>query len=162
MFGDKLKKLRTDNQMTQDELAEKIFVTRTAISKWETNKGYPSIDSLKELSNLFGISIDELIADEDIQNQKLIEEAQSRRCYWWAMACLALATGCAVLAYFVGIPQLGIVSTLAVIGYVGFGLLAKPKYKRMKLRKLVVPYVLSRLVVLAVVVIAMVVAFQAL
>ena len=64
MFGDKLKKLRTDNNLTQDELAEKIMVTRTAISKWETNRGYPSIDSLKELSKLFDISIDELIQDE--------------------------------------------------------------------------------------------------
>lgn len=36
-FGEKLKKLRTDNELTQDELAEKIFVTRTAISKWETD-----------------------------------------------------------------------------------------------------------------------------
>lgn len=41
MFGDKLKKLRADNHLTQDELAEKIMVTRTAVSKWETNKGYP-------------------------------------------------------------------------------------------------------------------------
>ena len=49
-FGEKIRKLRTDNQMNQDELAEKLFVTRTAISKWETGKGYPSIDSLKPVS----------------------------------------------------------------------------------------------------------------
>ena len=61
-FGEKLKKLRRENNFTQDELAEKIFVTRTAISKWETDKGYPSIESLKQLSNLFHISIDELIS----------------------------------------------------------------------------------------------------
>ena len=61
-FGEKLKKLRTDKNLTQDELAEKIYVTRTAISKWETDKGYPSIDSLKQLSNLFEVSIDELIS----------------------------------------------------------------------------------------------------
>ena len=47
MFGEKLKKLRTENRITQDELAEKLYVTRTAISKWETGKGYPSIDNLK-------------------------------------------------------------------------------------------------------------------
>ena len=79
-FGEKLKKLRNDNQLTQDELAEKIFVTRTAISKWETDKGYPSIDSLKQLSNLFHISIDELISDTDIENKRLLDEAQSRKC----------------------------------------------------------------------------------
>ena len=85
-FGEKLKKLRTDNGLTQDELAEKIYVTRTAISKWETDKGYPSIDSLKELSSLFKISIDELISDDDIQNKRLLDEAQSRKYYWCAMA----------------------------------------------------------------------------
>ena len=44
-FGQKLKKLRNDNNLTQEQLAEMIFVTRTAISKWETDNGYPSIDS---------------------------------------------------------------------------------------------------------------------
>lgn len=70
MFGEKLKKLRMEKHFTQEELAEKIWVTRTAISKWETNRGYPSIDSLKQLANLFDISIDALISNEDIENQK--------------------------------------------------------------------------------------------
>ena len=48
-FGEKLKKLRNDNGLTQEQLADKIFVTRTAISKWETDKGFPSIDSLKAI-----------------------------------------------------------------------------------------------------------------
>ena len=46
-FCDKLKKLRKDNNLTQEEFAEKIFVTRTAVSKWETGNGYPSLESLK-------------------------------------------------------------------------------------------------------------------
>ena len=75
-FGEKLKKLRNDNGMTQDQLAEKIFVTRTAISKWETNNGYPSIDSLKEISILFGISIDDLISDVDVENKKVLDNYQ--------------------------------------------------------------------------------------
>ena len=77
-FGEKLKKLRSDNELTQDELAEKIFVTRTAISKWETDKGYPSIDSLKQLSNLFGVSIDELISDADVENKRLLDDKKSK------------------------------------------------------------------------------------
>lgn len=65
-FGDKLKQLRKNNNMTQDELAQKIFVTRSAISKWENNKGYPGIESLKLMSELFNISINELVGDEDL------------------------------------------------------------------------------------------------
>lgn len=156
MFGEKLKKLRTDNHLTQDELAEKILVTRTAISKWETNKGYPSIDSLKELSKLFGISIDELIADDDIENKRLLDEAEGRRYYWYAIGCLGIATVSAVASCFVQMPYLNILSLSGVVGYVIFGILSKPKYKWLSAKKMIVPYVISRLVILAVVIIVMV------
>ena len=46
LLGEKIKKLRTDNGLTQEELAERIYVTRTAVSKWETGKGMPGIESL--------------------------------------------------------------------------------------------------------------------
>ena len=49
-FGEKLKKLRTNAQLTQDELAEKLYVSRTAISKWESDRGYPNIESLKAIA----------------------------------------------------------------------------------------------------------------
>lgn len=65
-FGEKLKKIRTDNKLTQDELAQNIFVTRTAISKWESGRGYPSIDSLKTISGFFGVTIDELLSGEEV------------------------------------------------------------------------------------------------
>lgn len=52
--------------MTQEELAEKLFVSRTAISKWESGRGYPSIDSLKVISEFFGVTIDELIGGEEM------------------------------------------------------------------------------------------------
>jgi len=65
-FGVKLKKLRTDNNLTQDELAEKIYVTRTAISKWESDRGYPNIDSLKAISKFFSVSIDDLLSSDEV------------------------------------------------------------------------------------------------
>ena len=65
-FGKKIKKLRTDNGLTQDELAEKIYVTRTAISKWESGRGFPNIESLKAISKFFSVSLDELLSGEDI------------------------------------------------------------------------------------------------
>lgn len=57
-FGEKLKKLRIGNKLTQDELADKIFVTRTAISKWETDRGFPNMESLKMLCKVFNVSMD--------------------------------------------------------------------------------------------------------
>ena len=61
-LGEKLKKLRADNGFTQEELAEKLYVTRTAISKWESNRGYPNIDALKAISKFFSVSIDLLLS----------------------------------------------------------------------------------------------------
>lgn len=152
-FGEKLKKLRSDHQLTQDELAEKIYVTRTAISKWETDKGYPSIDSLKQLSNLFEVSIDELISDSDIENKRLLDKAQSRKFYWCAIACLALTTALAIVYYFAQIPYLYVGSILGVVGYIVFGLLSKPNYKRLSQRRtLIVPLIVSRLIIAAVII----------
>lgn len=64
-IGDKIKELRINNGLTQEQLAEKLFVTRNAIFKWETNKGLPNVESLKMLSEVFNVSIDDLISDEE-------------------------------------------------------------------------------------------------
>ena len=66
LFSEKLKLLRTNNNLTQEELAEKINVSRQAITKWESGDGIADIDNLKQLSTLFDISIDELIKEEKI------------------------------------------------------------------------------------------------
>jgi transcriptional regulator with XRE-family HTH domain len=60
-IGQKIKSLRLAHHMTQEDLAEKLFVTRNAISKWEQNRGTPSIDNLQALSALFKVSMDELL-----------------------------------------------------------------------------------------------------
>ena len=65
-FNEKLQELRKSRSMTQEELAEALFVSRTAISKWESGRGYPNLDSLKEISKFFSVSIDELICSEEI------------------------------------------------------------------------------------------------
>ena len=65
-FNEKLQELRKGRGLTQEELAEKLFVSRTAISKWESGRGYPSIDSLKEIARFFSVTIDELICPEEI------------------------------------------------------------------------------------------------
>ena len=65
-FGEKLKKIRTDRGLTQDELAERLFVSRTAVSKWESGRGLPNIESLKAISKLFSLSVDELLSGEEL------------------------------------------------------------------------------------------------
>lgn len=70
-LGEKLQQLRKSRGMTQEELAEALFVSRTAVSKWESGRGYPSIDSLKALSAFFSVSVDDLLSAE-----KLIDIAE--------------------------------------------------------------------------------------
>ncbi|KAA3384428.1 helix-turn-helix domain-containing protein [Akkermansia muciniphila] len=65
-FNEKLQELRTNKNLTQEQLAEQLFVSRTAISKWESGRGYPSIDSLKEISKYFSVSLDDLLSSEEI------------------------------------------------------------------------------------------------
>ncbi|MBR5246432.1 MAG: helix-turn-helix transcriptional regulator [Clostridia bacterium] len=65
-FGEKLQDLRKKKGLTQEELAEALYVSRTAVSKWESGRGYPSIDSLKEISRFFSVSIDELLSSEKL------------------------------------------------------------------------------------------------
>ena len=150
-FGEKLKKLRTDNNLTQEQLADKIFVTRTAISKWETDKGYPSIDSLKQLSNLFQISIDDLISDDDIENKKLLDEKNAKKMYFIAVAFLGCTVLFTLLAYFLKLLSLNVFSASFVVLYVVFAFFSKPQYKRVKARKIIIPYIISRVVIFAVV-----------
>lgn len=65
-FYEKLQELRKSRGLTQEELAEALYVSRTAVSKWESGRGYPSIDSLKEISSYFSVSIDELLSGEKL------------------------------------------------------------------------------------------------
>ena len=65
-FNEKLQELRKSRSLTQEELAEALFVSRTAVSKWESGRGYPSIDSLKEISRFFSVTIDDLICSDEM------------------------------------------------------------------------------------------------
>lgn len=78
-FHEKLQELRKSRGLTQEELAEELYVSRTAISKWESGRGYPSIDSLKEISRYFSVTIDDLLSGEKLlsiaekENKKKIQ-----------------------------------------------------------------------------------------
>ncbi|CEQ08945.1 DNA-binding protein [[Clostridium] sordellii] len=68
-IGKQVKKYRTEMKLSQDELAEKIFVSRQTISNWENNKNYPDVKSLLLLSSLFNVSLDILIKG-DLEEMK--------------------------------------------------------------------------------------------
>ena len=82
-FHEKLQELRKSKGLTQEELAEALYVSRTAVSKlesgrkWESGRGYPSIDSLKEISRFFGVTIDELICPQEMMTAAEDDKRQS-------------------------------------------------------------------------------------
>ena len=65
-LSEKIQKLRKEHNMTQEQFAEKLFVSRTAVSKWETGRGMPSMESLQMIAKLFQITLDELLSTEEI------------------------------------------------------------------------------------------------
>ena len=78
-FNKKLQELRKQKGLTQEELAKALFVSRTAVSKWESGKGYPSIDSLKAISALFSVSVDQLLSNEELLTAAEEDSIQKRK-----------------------------------------------------------------------------------
>lgn len=75
-IGSQIKKYRQEAKLSQEELAEKIYVTRQTISNWENDKNYPDINSIVLLSNLFGVSLDILVkGDVESMKEQISEEA---------------------------------------------------------------------------------------
>jgi len=75
-FGKKLQELRKQKGLTQEELAGALYVSRTAVSKWESGRGYPSIDSLKAIAAFFSVTVDELLSSDEVLT---IAEADGRQ-----------------------------------------------------------------------------------
>ena len=65
-FSEKLQELRRRKGLTQEELAESLYVSRTAVSKWEAGRGYPNIDSLRHIAKFFSVTVDELLSGEEL------------------------------------------------------------------------------------------------
>lgn len=74
LFNEKLKILRKGNNLTQEELAEKLNVSRQAITKWESSDGTPDIENLKQISILFNTTIDELIKEDKVVASEIKEQ----------------------------------------------------------------------------------------
>lgn len=66
-FYEKIKKIRVDNNLTQEEMANKLFVSRSLIAKWEQDRGIPGIDMLNTIATTFNLSVNDLITEEEIK-----------------------------------------------------------------------------------------------
>ena len=77
-LGEKIKRLRKENNLSQEQLAEKLNVSRQAISKWEANKAYPDIENLILLRKIFDVTLDDLIIDENnIKSENINKSIES-------------------------------------------------------------------------------------
>ena len=65
-FHEKLQELRKQRGLTQEDLAASLYVSRAAVSKWESGRGYPSVDSLKAIAGFFSVTIDELLSGAEV------------------------------------------------------------------------------------------------
>lgn len=65
-FREKLQMLRKKQGLTQEELAQLLYVSRTAVSKWESGRGFPNMDSLRRLACVFSVTVDELLSGEQL------------------------------------------------------------------------------------------------
>lgn len=75
-FKENLKKLRKEKNISQEQLAEKLNISRQAISKWESGKAYPDIDNLILLRDIFNVSLDELMVNEKTDKGKSINQEE--------------------------------------------------------------------------------------
>lgn len=76
IFSERIKKEREKRGWSQTDLAEKIHVSRQSVSKWETGKNYPSIEVIIGLSDLFGITIDEMLRSDEELKEKVIRDSK--------------------------------------------------------------------------------------
>lgn len=78
-FNAKLQTLRKQSNLSQEQLAQKLNVSRQAVSKWETGEGYPELDKLVQISNIFDVSLDYLIKDKETENKDYLEKTADRQ-----------------------------------------------------------------------------------
>lgn len=111
-LGNQIKKYRVDFNWSQDELADKVFVTRQTISNWENDKNYPDIKSLLLLSSVFCISLDTLVKGDLAEMKEQVKEADIKQLNHdsaiYAVLLLAAIISPIPLAHFLGFVGMGI------------------------------------------------------
>jgi len=89
----KLQELRKQKGLTQEELAQALYVSRAAVSKWESGRGYPSIDSLKAIASFFSVTLDQLLyAEETLAASAEVPKEKSSGDLLWGLMDLSIIT----------------------------------------------------------------------
>lgn len=114
-----IKKYRVSMNLSQEELAEKVYVTRQTVSNWENNKNYPDIHSLLLLSSLFSISLDQLIKGDIKIMKKEIDKRElqklNQNAVIYALLLVVLIVSAVPLSVFLGYYGLVIIGILFLI-----------------------------------------------
>ncbi|HIW75353.1 MULTISPECIES: helix-turn-helix transcriptional regulator [Gordonibacter] len=140
-LGKHIKEYRTERGLSQEDLAERIYVSRQTVSNWETDKTYPDVESLLLLSVLFDTTIDELIkGDVETMKDVLKNDAQKMQAYATVGMVIAFA-GAVLFVGGIGFWNWGIVPSI-IIGLLvwGFGMYLLLKVELMKRAHDVVTY----------------------
>ena len=128
-FNEKLQELRKQKGLTQEELAEQLYVSRTAISKWESGRGYPNIDSLKAIARFFSVTIDELLSSDEILT--IAEECQKQTEKRFRDLSFGLLDLCLSLLLFLPLfatSDGGVIREASLLSLVGVSLYLKIAY----------------------------------
>jgi transcriptional regulator with XRE-family HTH domain len=121
-LGQQLKAHRKELGISQDELAEKIFVSRQSISNWENNKTYPDIHTLLLLAETFGVSLDELIKG-DVEEMKEEINAQERAGFSRDSVCFAIfgiVTVLSIAPLYAFLDYIGCLIWALIVGVAGY------------------------------------------
>lgn len=97
-FSEKIKEIRKIQNLTQEQFAEKIFISRNAVAKWESDRGYPDIQNLITISEVFEISLDDLIKNDKKLKTKIILDSASKK--WHILVIIYLIAIISYIGYF--------------------------------------------------------------
>ena len=100
-LADYIKKYRKENNITQEELAGMLYVTKQAVSKWETERGLPDIETYKELSKLLGVSVDELLGLEKVDANSSNEKKSKKLLILFSIICSILVCAIAIVVIII-------------------------------------------------------------
>lgn len=100
-LGEKIYKLRTEKGISQETMANDLYVSRQAVSKWETDSSVPDLDKIKLLADYFEISIDELVSENVVNNTKEINSEKYDVNKIKRMSLLIINTAIALAIYYV-------------------------------------------------------------